>query len=155
MGFVASIICMFVGALAGFGIPNPYGGGLELSLAGLLTLYSKSMFVMLMVFIASIIVYGFIEGSRAVSGFVDGAAFSLAVSSYLVIFLSGYRVDTLLPLFVALSRGGEGVALSLDWGQVAILTLILKNRSTILSRLLPRRGEPMDGEEPVEAEAQA
>lgn len=135
IGFIAGIILTLIIAVIGLGLPDVRG--VRISPRTMTILQSKSMFAIVMTFLISTIIYGFVEESHVYSGFIDGVSTFLLISNYASLVLAGYRIEFVLPAFLALSKSEESM-LAFDWGQVALLTLVLKHRKTLTSILLRR-----------------
>jgi len=134
LGFLASLILILICCAISLGLPSP---GVKPFISGsvwLFIMYSKIMFGTLMVYVISLVVYGFSNGKPIASGFIDGASISLLLMSYLILLLAGYSIDSIWPLLIQVTIEGK-TSLILDWGQIAILTLVLKNKRLIVKIL--------------------
>ena len=140
IGFTISLIISVILIFAGTAIPNPSGYTYYLSnVANSTTTFSKSLFLIILFYLITLAFYGFSE-KKFFSGLLDGASTVLIVTSYLALILMGYNINLLLPLLLGVSMEGGRPSLIVDWGQIALITMVLKYRVKLYNVLRRRRG---------------
>ena len=132
LGLILAFITSLILIAIGFSLPDPTRYITRDTTA--ITMFSKVMFVMLMMLIASTVVYCILGYNPIVSGYIDGVLVITMVLNYAVIYVMGYSISSILPILLIVNYDSSSSAI-LDWGQLVALGLLIKYFKRLLNIL--------------------